>query len=217
MSKDNIMLFKASLENCREIFVQSTIKNHVIIPHHFDMIIDSVILSHIAVYYSKVFKSNFFDSTTKEALVKHIYHSNIGKIRNLEMTPSGMALLYPFIYNLFYIDEILEMFATDYKRIVQNPQLGINIINQTINDSALELTDVLQSYENHFKGTGKIKAGEIFFLNCFVHPSCLLNNKSYVLNEHKDEMFSTGEAVFVDLLEQIPIFVNNFLRELKNY
>lgn len=211
MSTGNTKFLIAIIIPFREVFDKIAKKRNLKTPIHFDLIIDSFLVSQFLYYAPKIYDFDFFDQQTQNEVVNYIYEKNIDKIKNANLTSSIISETYSF--GIFYEDFFVEAIINDYSKMSKNELFTKELIRSTIYSSLVEMTKVRKSYIEFNGTTVKIKTAVEFFINCFVHPISI-TNQDYVVYEHKHEIGELCEGMFKELLKDIPDCINLCLSQI---
>jgi hypothetical protein len=212
ISTANTKFLIAIINPFREIFDTIAKKRNLKTPKHFDLIIDSFLVSQFLYYAPKIYDFDFFDQQTQKEVINYIYDKNIDKIKNTNLTTSIISETYSF--GMFYEDFFIESIINDYSKIAKNELFAKELIRSTIHSSLVEMAKVRKSYAEFNGTTVKLKTAVEFFINCFVHPISL-TNRDYVIHDHKHEIDELCEGMYTELLKDIPDCINLCLSQIK--
>jgi len=204
MYTENSKLTISLLEVFKEIFKPIVLERGLKTPEHFDLMIETYLVSQIITIFPKI-----LDSQTEKNLVDYLYSSNLHKIKMANLTPKGIQENYTF--GIYYEDYVIESIRQGYNLISNNEAMAKKLIKETLELNINEIKMVNNSYRDFAKGNGKIKIPVNFFINCFVHPILLFPNKDYIINEHKIEIDNLCEPVFRNLSKEFSIFIKEYI------
>lgn len=185
-------------------FLDESIKGKIANPpRHFDMIIDSVLISHF-MRHCAVSDETFY------YVVEHIYHKNIDSIKNIKMTYKEADITYPF-----YVDELMfESFIQDYKKLSVNVSFAKELIRSTIIGCMNEGNDIQQALKDYYAGKGKMKLAGAFFINCFIHPMHLVN-KDHIAYTYHEGIVSFSSNVYPHFEKKVMDLINGLMKHYK--
>ena len=205
MYTENSKISIALLEVIKEIYKSTIAEIGLNIPAHFDLMIDSFLISHIIISFPKM-----YDQQTEANMIDYIYTSNLTKIRMANLSNKWIEENYPF--GTLYEDFLIDSFKGGYKVIASNEVLAKKLIKQTIELNVNEILLVNKSYKEFASGNGKVKLPVNFFINCFVHPILLFQNRDYIISEHQAEIENISESIYREITEKIYAFIDDFVK-----
>ncbi|MBJ7879198.1 hypothetical protein [Gelidibacter salicanalis] len=210
MLTNNSKLAIAMSQSFREVFDQ-VLNDYIYLldpPAHFDMAIDSVLVGHLMYYSEGFYKENLFDVDTKNAVLNHIYTSNINKIKDAVSDPWTLLLGNP--HGNLHSEKLRGFIVQDYIRLSEDVNKSKYIIQTLIQDSYEEIV----RFTNPLFGNPSKMLPDQFYINCFIHPLPSLNYDDILYNARPDMIKEHSNIIFNNLLSETSNFIAGFLNEI---